>query len=208
MLMYRQHMPLLPPSSSCLARRIVSRLLSGLPDSMLKTLFRCLPLSLALLAPLVQAAVYTDAVSRVRFNVPPGWKVRPSVVDGQRVLRVVPPKADQRERAAIDVQVFSRKPGRGDTLARLAQKYRREDDNREAANFARVNSRSGRLVTEYRDGRFVSNRLWIVRHNLHVFQLGDKKRMAEARCAANASEFKTYRRQMEAICLSLELLKR
>lgn len=163
---------------------------------------------LVLQVPLAQAAVYADAASRVRFNVPPGWKVRPSVVDGQRVLRVVPPKADQRERAAIDVQIIARKSGRGDTLARLAQKYRREDGDREAANFVRSNSRNGRLVTEYRDGRLVSNRLWIVRHNLHVFQLGDKKRVAEARCTANASEFKTYRRQMESICLSLEWLKR
>ncbi|POA96773.1 hypothetical protein C2134_20410, partial [Chromobacterium sinusclupearum] len=65
-----------------------------------------------------------------------------------------------------------------------------------------------RLVTEYRDGRFVSNRLWIVRHNLQVIQLVDKSRLLEARCTANASEFRTYRRQMEAICLSVAVGKK
>ncbi|WP_047238164.1 hypothetical protein [Chromobacterium subtsugae] len=157
---------------------------------------------------MAQAASYADPVSKVRFTLPPGWKVRPSITDGVRVLRVVPPKADQRERAAIEVQIGVRKPRRGDTLPRLAAAFRNEDGDREAANFVRVNPKAGRLVTEYRDGRFVSNRLWIVRHNLHVIQLVDRNRLLEARCTANASEFKTYRRQMEAICLSVALARK
>ncbi|OHX15465.1 hypothetical protein BI344_13145 [Chromobacterium sphagni] len=154
------------------------------------------------------AASYADPVSKVRFTLPPGWKVRPSVTDGVRALRVVPPKADQRERAAIEVLIGVRRPRRNDTLPRLAAMFRSEDGDREAANFVRVNSKAGRLVTEYRDGRFVSNRLWIVRHNLQVIQLVDKNRLLEARCTANASEFKTYRRQMEAICLSVVLARK
>ncbi|OWY38533.1 hypothetical protein CEK28_12010 [Xenophilus sp. AP218F] len=165
-------------------------------------------LSLLLASPGLLAASYADPVSKVRFTLPPGWKVRPVVVDRVRVLRVVPPKADQRERAAIEVQISLRKAGRNDTLPRLAAKFRQEDGDREAANFVRSNARTGRLVTEYRDGRFVSNRLWIVRHNLQVIQLLDKKRVLEARCTANASEFRTYRRQMEAICLSVTAPKK
>ncbi|UTH74542.1 hypothetical protein [Chromobacterium sp. IIBBL 290-4] len=124
------------------------------------------------------------------------------------MLRVIPPKADQRERAAIEVQIGLRKLARKETLAKLAAQLRSEDGDREAANFVRLNQKTGRLVTEYRDGRFVSNRLWIVRHNLHVMQLVDKSRLLEARCTANASEFRTYRRQMEAICLSVAVGKK
>ncbi|MBP4047976.1 hypothetical protein J9978_00485 [Chromobacterium violaceum] len=174
----------------------------------MSAIFRMLVLGALLASPLALAANYTDPVNKVRFTLPPGWKVRASVVDRVRVLKVIPPKADQRERAAISVQIGLRKPGRSDTLPKLAATFRQEDGDREAANFVRVNQKAGRLVTEYRDGRFVSNRLWIVRHNLHVIQLLDKNRLLEARCTANASEFKTYRRQMEAICLSAQWSRR
>ncbi|MCD4485591.1 hypothetical protein LQR31_14025 [Chromobacterium vaccinii] len=174
----------------------------------MSAIFRMLVLGALLASPLALAATYADPVSKARFTLPPGWKVRASVANRIRVLKVIPPKADQRERAAIEVQIGVRKPGRSDTLPRLAAMFRQEDGDREAANFVRVNQKAGRLITEYRDGRFVSNRLWIVRHNLHVIQLVDKNRLLEARCTANASEFKTYRRQMESICLSVALAKK
>ncbi|QEL54577.1 hypothetical protein [Chromobacterium paludis] len=164
--------------------------------------------ALLLLSPLALAANYTDPVSKIRFNLPPGWKVRPAIEEGGRVLRVIPPKPDQRERAAILVRIGLRKPKRGETLPRMAAAFRQESGDREAANFVRINSKAGRLVTEYRDGRFVSNRLWIVRHNLHVIQLLDRSHVLEARCTANASEFRTYRRQMESICLSAQWPRR
>ncbi|MDF0605943.1 hypothetical protein HZU77_009785 [Neisseriaceae bacterium TC5R-5] len=160
-----------------------------------------------LLSPTVWAASYTDPQSKVHFTLPAGWKVRAGKQEGQRLLRVLPPKADQRERAAIEVVIQRRKPKRADTLPRLTQKFRHAEGSREAANFVRSNSHTGRLITEYRDGRLVANGLWIVRHNLHVVQLAGKQPLAEARCTANASEFKTYRRQMESICLSLEISK-
>jgi hypothetical protein len=173
------------------------------------SIFRMTALAaLLLISPLALAASYADPVSKIRFTLPAGWKVRPSTVSGARVLRVIPPKADQRERAAIDVQIGLRKPRRGETLSRLAAGFRENDGDREAANFVRLNQKTGRLVTEYRDGRFVSNRLWIVRHNLQLIQLVDKSRLLEARCTANASEFRTYRRQMEAICLSVAVGKK
>ncbi|WP_434629069.1 hypothetical protein [Chromobacterium sp. CV08] len=175
----------------------------------MSAIFRITVLGVLLLAsPLALATSYADPASQLRFTLPSGWKVRPVVVAGTRTLRVIPPKPDQRERAAIEVQIRVRKPRRGETLGNLATTFRQEDGDREAANFVRLNRRAGRLVTEYRDGRFVSNRLWIVRHNLHVIQLLDKNRLLEARCTANASEFKTYRRQMEAICLSVAVAKK
>jgi len=148
------------------------------------------------------AASYVDPASKISFTLPAGWKVRSVVQEGVRLVKVVPPKADQRERAAIEVTLQERRQGRDDTPLSLQQRYRLADGDREAAVFVRVNTHTGRVVTEYREGRFVSGRLWIVRHNLHVFQPTSGKRILEARCAANASEFKTYRRQLESICLS------
>ncbi|WP_293764788.1 hypothetical protein [uncultured Aquitalea sp.] len=164
-----------------------------------------LPLLFLLLSlPLLSwASSYVDPVTRLSFTLPAGWKVRPARLDGLRVLRVIPPKPDQRERAAIEVTVVDRPQKRGDAPDRLARRFRQADDDREAAAFVRANPKTGRVVTEYREGSFVSGGLWIVRHNLHVFQPMPGKRIIEARCAANASEFKTYRRQMESICLSV-----
>ncbi len=164
--------------------------------------------ALGLLAGPVLAASFTDPASKISFTLPPGWKVRSVVQEGVRVIKVVPPKADQRERAAIEVTLQEYKAGRGDTPERLQRRYRQADGDREPALYTRLNPHSGRLVTEYREGRFVSGRLWIVRLNLHVFLPTPGKRMLEARCAANASEFKTYRHQMEAICLSATSLRK
>ena len=159
-------------------------------------------LSLGLLSAQALASGYTDPASKINFTLPPGWKVRSVVQEGVRLIKVIPPKADQRERAAIEVTLQEYKATRADSPERLQRRYRQADGDREAALYARLNAHTGRLVTEYREGRFVSGRLWIVRHNLHVFLPTPGKRLLEARCAANASEFKTYRHQMELICLS------
>ena len=165
-------------------------------------------LGISLMAGPVLAASFTDPASKISFTLPAGWKVRSVVQEGVRVIKVVPPKADQRERAAIEVTLQEYKAVRKDAPELFLRRYRKADGDREAALYARLNSHTGRLVTEYREGRFVSGRLWIVRHNLHVFLPTPGKRLLEARCAANASEFKTYRHQMEAICLSATSLRK
>lgn len=152
------------------------------------------------------AATYTDTTHQFSFNVPAGWKVRPGVLEGKQVLRVIPPKADQRERAAIEVYVLTRKQNRRETLDRWSRQLRKADGDREAASVLKLSARPARLVAEYREGRIVASGLWIVRHNLQVLLPGNGKHMLEARCAANASEFKTYRRQMESVCLSVNWL--
>lgn len=145
---------------------------------------------------------YTDPVSQIRLSVPNGWRVRAETLNGMRRLRVVPPKADQRERAAIEVVIRVRPLRRGETLASMAAALRRPLGDREAAEVLRYTPRSNRLLVEYREGRYVSNQLWIVRRNLNIWQRIDKKRVLEARCAANASEYKTYRKNLETLCTS------
>ncbi|PXX48220.1 hypothetical protein DFR38_1074 [Aquitalea magnusonii] len=161
---------------------------------------------LSLLAGPLLAAAFVDPASKISFTLPAGWKVRSVVQEGVRVIKVVPPKADQRERAAIEVTLQERKAGKADAPERLQRRFRQAEADREAAVYTRLNPHSGRLVTEYREGSFVSGRLWIVRHNLQVFLPTPGKRLLVARCAANASEFKTYRRQLETICLSATFL--
>lgn len=170
-----------------------------------KTLWACCLLLVSHSA-LASTPLYSNPAHHLRFNLPAGWKVRPSVSDGQQVLRVIPPKADQRERAAIEVTIQLRKVGSKETLDKLQRMYRKPDEDREAASVVKASPKSGKLVVEYREGRFVSNGLWIVRNNLNVFVWLPKHRLVEAKCAANASEFKTYRRQLEAICLSAAYL--
>ncbi|BEV71453.1 hypothetical protein THUN1379_09350 [Paludibacterium sp. THUN1379] len=157
-------------------------------------------------ANVVQAVTtYTDPVSAIQMQVPAGWRVRAETFNGVRQLRVVPPKADQRERAAIDVVVRLRPWRRGESLSGLAASFRNQRGDREAAQVVRYLPKAGRLVLDYREGRYVSGRLWIVRRNLHLFQRKDRTRVLEARCAANASEYKTYRKSLELICYSAQL---
>jgi hypothetical protein len=146
--------------------------------------------------------VYADPGSRMRLNVPTGWRVRAETLNGVRQLRIVPAKADQRERAAIDVLVRIRPCVGNDALERLAEKFRQASGDREAAESVRLQSAQGRLVVEYREGSYVSNPLWIVRHHLSVYQRIDRRFLLEANCAANASEYKTYRHNLETICFS------
>lgn len=147
--------------------------------------------------------VYADPVSQLRLNVPQGWGVRAETLNGIRQLRVVPPKADQRERAAIDVVIRVRPLLAGESLERMAAYYKVARGDREAADVLRYLSKDSRLAVEYREGRYVSSRLWIVRRNLALFQRLDQHRLLEASCAANASEYKTYRRNLETICYSV-----
>ncbi|GGY26419.1 hypothetical protein [Paludibacterium paludis] len=153
------------------------------------------------------AGSYQDNKDPVRFSVPAGWRVRAESVDGVRQLRVIPPKADMRERAAIDVSVRVRRLGRRQSLESIARDYRKPFNDREAAS-VRFDPAAGRLLLDYREGRFVSGRLWIVRRNLHVFLRLDKKRVIEAKCAANASEYKAWRRQLETVCLSVAAVRK
>ncbi|BAK76422.1 hypothetical protein NH8B_1600 [Pseudogulbenkiania sp. NH8B] len=167
---------------------------------------RLLALFLLLFAVAAQAA-YLDPLDRLSFTVPTGWKVRVTRVDGVRTLRVVPPKADERERAAISVEIHRRHLARGETLETLAERYRRADGDREAASLVRWVPTAGRLTVSYREGQFVSDSLWIIRRNLQVFLLTGQHDVIEARCAANASEYHTYRRSLESVCLSLVVQK-
>jgi hypothetical protein len=148
-------------------------------------------------------SLYRDAVSQLKLNLPLGWHVRAETLNGIRQLRVVPPKADQRERAAIDIVVRVRPFGARESLDRLARRYRSAGDDREAAEVLRYTPKSGRLQVVYREGRYVSSRLWIVRRNLNVYQRIDKKRLLEVRCAANVTEYKTYRHNLETICTTV-----
>lgn len=170
-------------------------------------LSRLLALFLLLFAVSAQATGYTDPLDRLSFTVPSGWKVRSSRVDGIRTLRVVPPKADERERAAISVEIHKRRLRRGETLESLAERFRQADGDREPASLVRLAPTAGRLTVAYREGQFVSDSLWIMRRNLQVFLLTGQRDVIEARCAANASEYLTYRRSLESVCLSLVALK-
>lgn len=168
---------------------------------------RLLALFLLLFAVVARGAAYLDPLDRLSFTVPTGWKVRVTRVDGVRTLRVVPPKADERERAAISVEIHRRRLERGETLETLAERYRRADGDREAASMVRWVPTAGRLTVSYREGQFVSDSLWIIRRNLQVFLLTGQHDVIEARCAANASEYHTYRRSLESVCLSLVVQK-
>lgn len=171
------------------------------------SLSRCLALILLLFATSARAAGYVDPLERLSFTIPAGWKLRTVRVDGVRTLRVVPPKADERERAAISVEIRKRRLRRGETLESLAERFQRADGDREPASLVRLAPAAGRLTVTYREGQFVSDRLWIIRRNLHVFLLTGERDVIEARCAANASEYLTYRRPLESVCLSLVKLK-
>lgn len=146
---------------------------------------------------------YTDAVTLLRLTVPSGWRVQAETLNGTRQLRVVPPKADQRERAAIDVTVTERKLGRRETLETMSRRLRSPANAREAASQLKLNEKAGRLSVEYREGHYVSSALWIVRQTLLVVQQTDKTHVIEARCAANASEYRTYHRYLEMLCNSV-----
>ena len=146
---------------------------------------------------------FVDQSSQLRLDVPPGWRVRAETLNGVRQLTVIPPKADQRERAAIHVVIRVRPFADDESLERLAADFRQAHGDREAATLWRYSPKVGRLVVEYREGRYVSGQLWIVRLNLGLYQRVDKNRLLEVHCAANASEYKTYRRNLEAICYSV-----
>jgi len=168
---------------------------------------RLAPLLLLMAVP-VWAASYTDPRLPVRINVPAGWKVRPVLIEGERRIKVVPPKADERERAAIEVLISQRRFASDESLERTAHQLRRADDDREAATMVRLNSKAGRLEADFRVGHFVTSDLWILQRVRLVQQRLDKRHLIEARCAANASEYKTYRHALESICQSLTVVKR
>ncbi|RXZ44302.1 hypothetical protein [Crenobacter cavernae] len=149
------------------------------------------------------AAVYRDPQGAVRFVVPDGWRVRTQRQDGVRQWKLVPPKADQRERAAIDVLIKVR-PARGnESLDRLARRLKKGEGDREPALSLQYNKTEQRLFADVREGGFVSGRLWIMRREYRLYQKVGRKTMIEARCSATAAEFGHVRRALSSICASV-----
>lgn len=143
-----------------------------------------------------------DLLARVRVPLPAQWKLRKETVEGHLQWRAIPPHADQRERAVIDVTIAARRAGRKETPDAVWRRYRQPSGEREAAHLLRKTP--NRLVVEYREGGFVGGQLWIVRRQLRVFQWNGDGTLLDARCGANASEFRTWRRNLETICLGAE----
>lgn len=156
--------------------------------------------------PTMAATVYTDSKLPVRFQVPAGWKVRPGVVDGKHALRVIPNKADQRERAAIEVIITRRTLKPKQTMTKYAEEQRGDS---EALSVLGYEWKKGRLETDFRGGQYVDNGLWIVRQTKMVLQRIEKTSgIIDARCAANAAEYRSYRRALESICKSIEVISK
>lgn len=145
----------------------------------------------------VQAAPYRHPELGISADLPAGWKVRP---DAEHGVRVLPPKAEDRERAGVTVRYWRERLRGKQPMQRLADSYRKPRGNREAASKVQLDERSGRLVLEYREGEYVQNSLWIVRRHLRVVQQ-DGRQSVTADCAANASEFHRYRKAFVALCL-------
>ena len=155
--------------------------------------------------PSLAASVYSDSKLPVRFTVPDGWKVRATIADGQRALRVIPHEADQRERAAIEVIISLRSLKGDQTISEYAETQRGKS---ESITPLAYEWRRGRLETDYRGGRYVSGGLWIMQRTKMVLQRVDKKRLIDARCMANLTEYKTYRKALESICKSVQVVTR
>lgn len=154
---------------------------------------------------LAAAAEYTDSKLPVRLNVPAQWKVRPALVNGRRALRIIPPEADQRERAAIDVVVFMATLRPKESLSDYAKAKRGKG---EPITPLAYDAKRDRLETDYRDGHYVSRGLWIMQRTKMVLQRVDKTRLIDARCSANLTEYKTYRKALESICKSVQTVTR
>ena len=166
------------------------------------------PLALLLmLLPLscLAASEYTDSKLPVRLSVPAQWKVRPTLVDGRRALRIIPPEADQRERAAIEVIIFMSTLKSKESIPAYAEAKRGKG---EPITPLAYDPKRGRLETDYRGGRYVSGGLWIVQRTKMVLQRVDKNRLIDARCSANLTEYKTYRKALESICKSVQVINR
>lgn len=161
----------------------------------------------ALLPVAVQAAKliavpYHDPAGILHFSVPEGWKVHTGEVNGKRQWTVRPRKADERERAAIRINISIRPLARKESLEKLERKLKKADGDREPATLQHY-SRLGRLTAEYREGQFVSGGLWLVRHYLLVYQKSGKN-MIEASCSSTDTEFRHYRAQLNLVCGSLK----
>ena len=164
-------------------------------------------LALLLLLPLhcLAASVYTDSKLPVRLNVPEHWKVRPTLVDGRHALRIIPPEADQRERAAIEVVIFIATLKPRESISDYAEAQRGKS---EPITPLMYETKRGRLETDYRGGRYVSRGLWIMQRTKMVLQRIDKNHLIDARCSANLTEYKTYRKALESICKSVQTTKK
>lgn len=153
--------------------------------------------------PGLAASTYTDSKLPVRFTLPDGWKVRPAIIEGKRALRVIAHDADQRERAAIEVIISLRTLKSKETMTQYAETQR---GNNEPITPLAYEWRRGRLETDYRGGRYVSSGLWIMQRTKMVLLRVDKKQIIDARCSANLTEYKTYRKALESICKSVQIV--
>lgn len=146
---------------------------------------------------------YHDPAGALHFSVPEGWKVRTVELNGKRQWKVVPRKADERERAAIRIWITLRTRVPKGFLDQAAHKYKTAEGDREAARSLSYNATQGHLVADYREGQYVSGDLWLVRRNLLVYQKNGKG-MIEARCSSTDAEFNHYKRQLNLVCGSIK----
>jgi len=147
-------------------------------------------------------STYHDPAGALHFSLPEGWKVHTGKVNGQRQWKVKPRKADERERAAIHIEIALRPLKRKETLEKLEDKLNKPEGDRELAKLQR-NARLGRLTAEYREGQFVTGRLWLLRRYLVVYQKSGKN-LIEASCSSTDAEFRHYRSQLQLVCGSIK----
>ncbi|MCP9758590.1 hypothetical protein EGI20_04570 [Aquitalea sp. S1-19] len=148
------------------------------------------------------AAPYRDTVWPLTFDLPAQWQVTSKTEKKRRSLQVLPRRAEDRERGDARAVFSVRRLGKRDSLQRLTQPYRSARGGREAASRIELDEKRGRVLLDYRESENVQNGLWIVRRHQKVWQL-DKasRRVFEADCSANASEFKHYRQPFSSLCL-------
>jgi hypothetical protein len=158
---------------------------------------------LASAAPKLVAVPYHDPDGALSFVLPEGWRVHTVALNGKRQWRVVPRKADERERAAIRIWITLRTRVAKGFFDQQARKLKSADGDREAARSLGYNAAQGRLVAEYREGQFEAQGLWLVRRHLLVDQKAGRG-VIEAHCSAADAEFQHYKRQLNLVCASIK----
>jgi hypothetical protein len=162
-------------------------------------LLLCLPFS-------AWAAPYRDTVWPLSFELPAQWQLSVKNEKKRRSLLVLPRRMEDRERGDARAVFVMRRMSKRDTLQRLAKPYRKASGGREAASRIELDEKAGRVLLDYRESENVQNGLWIVRRHQKVLQLDTaSRRLFEADCSANASEFKHYRQPFSSLCLKFSL---
>lgn len=159
--------------------------------------------ALAAAVPKLVAVSYHDPGGVLSFALPEGWHVRTVALNGKRQWKVVPRKADERERAAIRIWITLRPRVAKGFLDQQARQLKSADVDREPARSLSYNAAQGRLAAEYREGQFESQGLWLVRRHLLVYQKVGHG-VIEAHCSATDAEFQYYKRQLNLVCASIK----